>query len=221
MEKREEQRYKNQLMVAYAKEILKHKNDGTLEKKPNSIDISDFELLHFSVSQLVFEQKDLESLLDCYLFAVGNEKLGQHKNIYGDVKRNISGINSFNKDISETYYGFKKAIFRRIDNVLSNSSGEIQRDFFERILPDKEIELRVTAQASKNNLVRYEERKDEIVERYMREEGLTKDEALTQFFNLENYDGRLGYIAEAGVESIGSLYDNLGKEAENTQHHTK
>lgn len=58
MEKREEQRYKNQLMVAYAKEILKHKNDGTLEKKPNSIDISDFELLHFSVSQLVFEQKD-------------------------------------------------------------------------------------------------------------------------------------------------------------------
>ena len=211
MEKREEQRYKNQLMVAYAKEILKHKNDGTLEKKPNSIDISDFELLHFSVSQLVFEQKDLESLLDCYLFAVGNEKLGRH-NIYGDVKR---------EDIAETYYGFKKSIFRRIDNVLSNSSGEIQRDFFERILPDKENELRVTAQASKNKLVRYEERKDEIVERYMREEGLTKDEALTQFFNLENYDGRLGYIAEAGVESIGSLYDNLGKEAENTQHHTK
>lgn len=211
MEKREEQRYKNQLMVAYAKEILKHKNDGTLEKKPNSIDISDFELLHFSVRQLVFEQKDLESLLDCYLFAVGNEKLGRH-NIYGDVKR---------KDIAETYYGFKKSIFRRIDNVLSNSSGEIQRDFFERILPDKEIELRVTAQASKDNLVRYEERKDEIVERYMREEGLTKDEALTQFFNLENYDGRLGYIAEAGVESIGSLYDNLGKEAENTQHHTR
>ena len=211
MEKREEQRYKNQLMVAYAKEILKHKNDGTLEKKPNSIDISDFELLHFSVRQLVFEQKDLESLLDCYLFAVGNEKLGRH-NIYGDVKR---------KDIAETYYGFKKSIFRRIDNVLSNSSGEIQRDFFERVLPDKEIELRVTAQASKDNLVRYEERKDEIVERYMREEGLTKDEALTQFFNLENYDGRLGYIAEAGVESIGSLYDNLGKEAENTQHHTR
>ena len=211
MEKREEQRYKNQLMVAYAKEILKHKNDGTLEKKPNSIDISDFELLHFSVRQLVFEQKDLEILLDCYLFAVGNEKLGRH-NIYGDVKR---------KDIAETYYGFKKSIFRRIDNVLSNSSGEIQRDFFERILPDKEIELRVTAQASKDNLVRYEERKDEIVERYMREEGLTKDEALTQFFNLENYDGRLGYIAEAGVESIGSLYDNLGKEAENTQHHTR
>ena len=211
MEKREEQRYKNQLMVAYAKEILKHKNDGTLEKKPNSIDISDFELLHFSVRQLVFEQNDLESLLDCYLFAVGNEKLGRH-NIYGDVKR---------KDIAETYYGFKKSIFRRIDNVLSNSSGEIQRDFFERILPDKEIELRVTAQASKDNLVRYEERKDEIVERYMREEGLTKDEALTQFFNLENYDGRLGYIAEAGVESIGSLYDNLGKEAENTQHHTR
>ncbi len=145
-----ERAYKNELLVRYAKELIE------LDKKredneTDSIGTSDFELLHFCVNNIVFKTNDLESLLDSYLFCAGNEELGQHENVYGDVKAGISGVSFPNKEISVTYHSFQMVLFGQIDYVLSQSSDEIQRDFFERILNDREKIIASDLQAAKTN----------------------------------------------------------------------
>ena len=70
-------------------------------------------------------------MLDSYLFCVGNEELGQHKNFKGDVKAGISGVSFPNKEIYVTYHAFQIVLFNRIEYVLSQSSDEIQSFFRE------------------------------------------------------------------------------------------
>ena len=87
-------------------------------------------------------------------------------------------------------------------------------------MSQKEKELNGTVLSTENNRVRYEERKDELVESYMNDYGLTHDQALQQFFYLLQYDGRRGLIAESQVQGIGYLIDYLGRN-ESTTHYKK
>lgn len=162
---------------------------------------------------MVFNSNDLESLLDSYLFVAGNEALGQHENVAGSVKLGISGHSFPDKNIVDTYYGFKKTLFHKIDDVLAESSGEVQRDFFERVLPQREKVLESDFQASQNNLIRYKDKEleENTISQYMEFEHLSKDEALCQYVYDVNYNGR------EGIKATGYLIENLGKNLNNTQ----
>lgn len=203
-----ERTYKNELLVRYAKELIE------LDKKredneTDSIGTSDFELLHFCVNNIVFKTNDLESLLDSYLFCAGNEELGQHENVYGDVKAGISGVSLPNKEISVTYHSFQMVLFGQIDYVLSQSSDEIQRDFFERILNDRKKNIASDLQAAKNQSVRLKDKENAIKNRYS---NLTRENANLQHFYDQNYTGREIIVASKQLESIKYLITHLGED---------
>ena len=203
-----ERTYKNELLVRYAKELIELDKKGE-NNETDSIEISDFELLHFCVNNIVFKNNDLESLLDSYLFCVGNEELGQHENVYGDVKAGISGVSLPNKEISVTYHSFQMVLFGQIDYVLSQSSDEIQRDFFERILNDREKIIASDLQAAKNQSVRLKDKENAIKNRYP---NLTRENANLQHFYDQNYTGREIIVASKQLESIKYLITHLGED---------
>ena len=114
-----------------------------------------------------------------------------------------------NKEISVTYHSFQMVLFRQIDYVLSQSSGEIQRDFFERILNDREKIIASDLQAAKNQSVRLKDKENAIKNRYP---NLTRENANLQHFYDQNYTGREIIVASKQLESIEYLIFHLGED---------
>ena len=124
MEKIDSQELKRQLMVKYATVF------SDLKNKEKESDESEIVLLNYCLMELVLKSNDLESLFDSYLFASENQAMGLNENKIGDAKNGIGNHQMFDEHIELVYRSMKNYLTDQMKLVLSNSTENVQKDFF-------------------------------------------------------------------------------------------
>lgn len=209
MDKLEKSKYRNELLVNYAKELMKR----TSKNNNQEVSDPDFDLLHFCTQQIVFENDNLEELLDSYIRCAENEKMGLHENIAGSVEKGISGFQFFSNDIEFTYHSLKNVIFRRIDSIFSKLSNEQQNAFVEQVINPRIKLAESNSLASQNSLNRYNDSEyyENKIQLIMEVYNISRSEAALQIVFNMNYIGRNKIQNDACINSLIELSDKLTK----------
>lgn len=211
MEKIDSQELKRQLMVKYATVF------SDLKNKEKESDESEIVLLNYCLMELVLKSNDLESLFDSYLFASENQAMGLNENKIGDAKNGIGNHQMFDEHIELVYRSMKNYLTDQMKLVLSNSTENVQKDFFGKF-SSKINDLKTQLAYQEQYMIKYKTYEYESEYRKSHENlGYSKTEASLQYIYMLNYEGRKLVQLNGQVESLNELLSKLGKNNTNEQ----
>lgn len=193
---KEKRYYKRELILLQAKKI-----------QDNKLTFEDDKLFEFCMKEIVFNETDLEELLDSYIFVSENEALGMHGNTY----KKSEDVNIPNEEISKIYGDLKDEFGMKIEKQFRRSSIEEQDKFINDILPHKkEFKTRCLKLAEDNAKIFDEaDYRTYRIDMFMKLKHITQNESIIEYCRDRKHIEREGIQSRASLDAINELETNL------------